>query len=161
VPDALAQTWNLDWTPLVDGLAGARNLFVVARGLGLAAAQEAALKLKETCGMHAEAFSAAEVRHGPMAVVRDGFPVLLLGQADESIDSVADLAREFASRGARVMSAGVPGAPGIILPTIDADPLIAPVLQIASFYRLANALAVGRGVDPDRPLHLTQITETL
>src|SRR4029079_828001 len=83
VPQALSNTWDMDWSPLVDGLADARNLFVVGRGLGLGAAQEAALKLKETCGLHAEAFSAAEVRHGPMAIVGPGFPVLFLTQDDD------------------------------------------------------------------------------
>ena len=111
--------------------------------------------------MHAEAFSAAEVRHGPMAVVDDGFPVLLFDQADESLPGVAALAAEFASRGASVISAGLPHAPGIALPMIDAGPVIAPVLQIASFYRLANALALARGRDPDRPPHLSKVTRTL
>jgi glucosamine--fructose-6-phosphate aminotransferase (isomerizing) len=55
----------------------------------------------------------------------------------------------------------VPNAPGTRLPVIPADPLIAPILEIASFYRLANALSVARGLDPDRPLHLTKVTETL
>jgi len=123
--------------------------------------QEAALKLKETCGIQAEGFSAAEVRHGPMAVVREGFPVLLFGQADESLEGVAALATEFAARGARVISAGIPRAPGTILPVVTADPLTAPILEIASFYRLANELALSRGLDPDRPAHLTKVTETL
>jgi glucosamine--fructose-6-phosphate aminotransferase (isomerizing) len=96
-----------------------------------------------------------------MAVVGKDYPVLLFGQPDESLESVASLAGEFASRGARVVSAGVPGAPGTVLPVLPADPLVAPILQIASFYRLANALAVARGLDPDRPRHLTKITETL
>jgi glucosamine--fructose-6-phosphate aminotransferase (isomerizing) len=136
-------------------------MYVIGRGHALGVAQEAALKFKETCAIHAEAFSAAEVRHGPMAVVREGFPVLLFGQADESLEGTVALATEFAARGARVISAGVPGAPGLRLPTLDGEPLIAPILEIASFYRFANALAVQRGLDPDRPLHLTKVTETL
>ena len=55
---------------------------------------------------------------------------------------------------------GSPGAPGIRLPVVPADPMIAPILQIASFYRLANAVAVARGLDPDRPPHLAKVTET-
>lgn len=161
LPDRLEEAWALDWSPALAQLSSASAMYVVGRGHGLGIAQEAALKLKETCAIHAEAFSAAEVRHGPMAVVREGFPVLLFGQPDESLESVAALATEFAERGARVISAGVPGAPGTILPINAADPLIAPILQAASFYRLANGLAVRRGLDPDRPLHLTKITETL
>jgi glucosamine--fructose-6-phosphate aminotransferase (isomerizing) len=161
LPDKLSGAWNLDWSAALPELSAATSMFIVGRGHALGVVQEAALKLKETCGIQAEGFSAAEVRHGPMTVVREGFPVLLFGQADESLDSVAALAIEFASRGARVISAGVPRAPGTMLPTIPADPLITPILQIASFYRLANALAVSRGLDPDRPLHLSKVTETL
>jgi glutamine---fructose-6-phosphate transaminase (isomerizing) len=161
LPSQLAEGWTLDWTAALPVLTRATAMYVVGRGHGLGIAQEAALKLKETCGIHAEAFSAAEVRHGPMAVVGSGFPVLLFGQPDESLASVAELAREFVGRGAQVISAGVPDAPGVQLPTLEADPLTAPVLEIASFYRLANALALARGRDPDRPPHLTKITETL
>lgn len=161
LPGKLAEAWSLDWSPAVAQLISAQSMYVVGRGHALGPAQEAALKLKETCGIQAEAFSAAEVRHGPMAVVRSGFPVLLMGQKDESLDSVSALASEFGKRGASVLSAGVPNAPGISLPIIEADPLTAPILQIASFYRMANSLAFARGQDPDRPLHLTKVTETL
>jgi glucosamine--fructose-6-phosphate aminotransferase (isomerizing) len=96
-----------------------------------------------------------------MALVKAGFPVLLLGQADESLKGVVALTQEFASLGATVISAGVPGAPGIVLPRIPADPLIEPILHIASFYRFANALALARGRNPDRPPHLAKVTETV
>src|SRR5690606_13812717 len=84
LPDALRAAWRCAWSPLDEGLSDARNLFVLGRGLGLAAAQEAALKFKETCGLHAEAFSSAEVKHGPMALVGPGFPVLAFALADET-----------------------------------------------------------------------------
>ena len=161
LPEKLAEGWSLDWSLALTELTSPQSMYVVGRGHALGIAQEAALKLKETCGIQAEAFSAAEVRHGPMAVVREGFPVLLMGQNDESLDSVSALADEFARRGARVLSAGVPNAPGTCLPTVEADPLTAPILQIASFYRMANSLAFIRGQDPDHPLHLTKVTETL
>ena len=87
----------------------AANLYVVGRGFGLGIAQEVALKLKETCGLHAEAFSAAEVKHGPMALVRLGFPVLMLSQNDESRAGIAALADDFVARGADVLLAGDAG----------------------------------------------------
>jgi len=161
LPGTLSASWKMNWSAALPALSESDAIYIAARGHGLAIAQEAALKLKETCGMHAEAFSAAEVRHGPMAVVREGLPVLLFGQHDESLPSVAELAEEFASRRAAVISAGVPDAPGIRLSMLEADPLITPILQIASFYRLANALAFARGRDPDRPPHLSKVTETL
>src|SRR6185312_14679526 len=59
-PKHLEKAWSLDWSPAVERLSSATDLFVVGRGMGLGVAQEAALKLKETCGLHAEAVSAAE-----------------------------------------------------------------------------------------------------
>jgi glucosamine--fructose-6-phosphate aminotransferase (isomerizing) len=161
VPQALRTTWDLDWSALVEGLVDARNLFVVGRGLGLGAAQEAALKLKETCGLHAEAFSAAEVRHGPMAIVGPGFPVLFLTQDDDTSSGTLDLARQFSERGANVWIAGNDEAPLRLPVSPTLHPACTPIVTIASFYRAANALALRRGRNPDMPPHLRKVTETV
>ncbi len=92
-------------------LAIGQHLYVVGRGLGLGIAQEAALKFKETCGLHAEAFSAAEVRHGPMALVHAGFPVLAFAQHDETREGIEALARE-SDRRRRGRAAGGVRSPG-------------------------------------------------
>ena len=157
----LASAWQLDWSAAIEHLRSANNLFVVGRGLGLGIAQEAALKLKETCGLHAEAFSSAELRHGPVALVGQGFPVLAFAQHDETRADVEALACELNGVGARVLLAGsqVPGA--VALPALRAHPAIEPLLLIQSFYRLVNALAAARGRDPDRPPHLRKVTETV
>ncbi|MCM3878782.1 MAG: SIS domain-containing protein [Vicinamibacterales bacterium] len=161
VPDQLAQAWHLDWSAAVEHFRSANSLYVVGRGLGLGIAQEAALKFKETCGLHAEAFSAAELRHGPMAIVHKGFPVLAFAQHDETREGIEALASELCRVGADVVLAGS-GLPGVLaLPTLRAHPAIEPLLMIQSFYRLANELAVARGRDPDRPPHLRKITETV
>jgi len=157
LPDALSQAWALDWSPAAERLEAARNLYVLGRGVGFGAAQEAALKFKETCGLHAEAFSAAEVLHGPMALVKPGFPVLIFAQEDQTQESVAELARDLAERGAEVMMAGAGGE----LPTIASHPALEPILRIQGFYRMANALSILRGHDPDRPPHLNKVTETV
>ncbi len=93
LPDGLERAWQLDWSAAIETLKDARSLFVLGRGLGLGVAQEAALKLKETAGLHAEGISAAELRHGPMALVQSGFPVLLFAQDDETQRSNADARR--------------------------------------------------------------------
>jgi glutamine---fructose-6-phosphate transaminase (isomerizing) len=160
-PDQLEQAWTLDWSRAVPALQHAANLYVVGRGFGLGIAQEVALKLKETCGLHAEAFSAAEIKHGPMALVRLGFPVLMLSQNDESRAGIAELADDFIARGAEVLLAGIKHDTALSLPTVAADPAIEPMLMIQSFYRMAAALAFARGFDPDRPPHLNKVTETL
>jgi glutamine---fructose-6-phosphate transaminase (isomerizing) len=160
-PDLLEEAWRLDWSHAVPTLQQAVNLYVVGRGFGLGIAQEAALKLKETCGLHAEAFSAAEIKHGPMALVGLGFPVLVLSQNDGSRAGIEMLAGEFTSRGAQVLAAGAKVADATVLPTVPAHPVIEPLLMIQSFYRMANALALARGLNPDTPPHLNKVTETL
>lgn len=160
LPGLLDEAFAQDWSSLAEGLADGRNLFVLGRGPGLGAAQEIALKLKETCGIHAEAFSSAEVRHGPMTLVGPGFPLLVLTQDDASHPGNVDAAREFAARGARVWTAGAEA--GTALPgRRDVHPLLAPLLAVSSFYRAVNALALARGRDPDQPPHLNKVTETV
>lgn len=161
VPDQLHESWSLDWSPLIERLASARGLYVLGRGPGLGIAQEAALKLKETCGLHAEAFSVAEVRHGPMALVGPGFPLLVFRQSDESEAGTAALVAEVTARGGEVFVTGGGLSRSIALPALDAHPAVEPMLRIQSFYRAAEALARVRGLDPDRPPHLAKVTETV
>jgi glucosamine--fructose-6-phosphate aminotransferase (isomerizing) len=161
LPDILRAAWQEDWSPLVEGLREAHSLFVLGRGLGLGAAQEAALKFKETCGLHAEAFSSAEVQHGPMALVGPGFPVLAFAQDDETGDGTVAVAEEFRARGAPVWVVR-PGAqgPGVLPLPAAPHPACTPLMTVQAFYRAVNALAIARGHDPDLPPHLHKVTET-
>jgi len=162
LPDAMRAAWAQDWSELVSGLRLARQIFVLGRGLGLGAAQEAALKFKETCGLHAEAFSSAEVKHGPMAIVGPDFPVLAFAQDDDTGDSTAAVAAEFRKRGAPVWlaSSGEAG-PGILPLPVSPHPALTPILTVQAFYAVANALSLARGFDPDVPPHLNKVTETV
>jgi glucosamine--fructose-6-phosphate aminotransferase (isomerizing) len=159
-PAQLSMAWNLDWSPAQAMLVRATNLFVIARGVGLAVAQEAALKFKETCGLHAEAYSGAEVRHGPQALLGAKFPALVLSQDDAARGGLEELAGDLAARGVEVASAGARARGATVLPTLQAHPVIAPLLLAQSFYRLVNAVAIARGHDPDDPPHLAKVTET-
>lgn len=160
-PDLMQAAWELDWSSAVSAFAQANSLYVIGRGLSLGAAGEAALKLKETCGLHAEAFSAAEARHGPMALVRAGFPALLFAQRDEAGASVAAFAADIAARGALAFIAGAQAAGAASLPAIVSHSALEPLFMVQSFYRLAHDVALARGFDPDEPPHLRKITETL
>lgn len=159
-PALLSLAWELDWSAALPILVRASSLFVIARGVGLGVAQEAALKLKETCGLHAEAYSGAEVRHGPQALLGSAFPALVLAQDDAARPGLEALAGDLAARGVSVACAGAHAPGTLLLPTLAADPAIAPLLIAQSFYRLANAAAIARGHDPDHPPHLAKITET-
>jgi glucosamine--fructose-6-phosphate aminotransferase (isomerizing) len=162
LPVQLRRAFALDWSPLVAGLRDMHDLFVLGRGYGLAAAQEAALKLKETCALHAEAFSSAEVRHGPMELVGPRLPVLLFAQQDDALAGVLATAEDFRRRGADVWTAAPLATGRNALPIVPtAHPVCAPILAIQSFYRAVNALAIARGRDPDHPPHLAKVTETV
>lgn len=160
LPVLLDRAWALDWSGMLGPLRDAQSAYVIGRGTGLGIAQEGALKLKETSLLHAEAFSAAEVRHGPMALVRPGFPMLVFRQEDDSGSGVDELAADMVAQGADVMIAGAEVAGAVTLPTLAAHPELQPLLQILSFYRAASALALARGLDPDAPPHLAKVTET-
>lgn len=138
-------SWNL--TPLV----GATSLYVVGRGIGLGAAQELALKLKETCRLHAEAFSTAEVLHGPVALVGPGFPIVAVEQPDATAATTREVLDRLAALGATVHRC---------TPPADGPPLLAPLCQVQSFYLALPALAAARGLDADAPPHLTKVTHT-
>lgn len=161
LPAGLATAWDQDWSAGIDALREATNLYVLGRGVGFGVAQEAALKFKETCGLHAEAFSAAEVLHGPMALVKDGFPAIVLAQHDETFDSTLAMAQGLAERGATVLLSGGQAEGATTLPTASGHPVLEPILAVQSFYRMAAGLSVARGYDPDRPPHLNKVTKTV
>jgi len=160
-PDALRQAWALDWGRAVDALLDVRDMYVIGRGSTLGIAQETALKLKETCGIHAEAVSAAEVRHGPIAIVGKDFPVLVLAPNDAARPSVEELAADLVSRGAHVLVAGAEVEGATNLPGLaNLDAALAPATLIMSVYKMVAALSRARGFDPDAPAHLMKVTET-
>ena len=160
LPGQLERAVALDWSAGVAPLVDARQMFVIGRGYGFGVAQECALKLKETCQLQAEPFSAAEVRHGPMAIVGEGFPVLALATSDAAGDDVMAVADLFADRGATVLAAHA-GDDRAQLPARDAHPALQPIRMLASFYGLAEALSRRPGPDPDQPPHLAKVTRTL
>jgi glutamine---fructose-6-phosphate transaminase (isomerizing) len=166
LPALMDAGWSLDWSAALEVLRPAANLFVIGRGLGLGAAQEVALKCKETCGLHAEAFSSAEVRHGPFTLLGPGFPAMFLAQNDATRPGLESIAGELARRGVPVVLAGAAAQPArsdgpILLPTLDVAAALGPILHVQSAYRLIASLALQRGFDPDHPAHLRKVTETV
>ena len=147
---------------LVDAISQAKSAFVLGRGSTYAIAAEAALKLKETCALHAEAFSAAEVMHGPAEIVRPGFLVLAFRPSDEAAEGFAAAIAKCAALGAHVITveAGVEDGEGRLGARDAGHPLLAPITMIHRFYALVEASARALGRDPDRPRNLQKITET-
>ncbi len=139
-----------------------QSLFVLGRGPAFAIAQEAALKFKETCGIHAEAYSAAEVLHGPARIVEAGFTLLAFAARDAAETSVAEVADHLADQGARVFATTDRAGRAKILPVArTGHPITDALPLIASFYGFVELLSRSRGFDPDHPPHLSKVTETL
>ncbi|MBY6093983.1 SIS domain-containing protein [Priestia flexa] len=133
-------------------LAEVKNLVVLGRGLGYAIAKEIALKLKEVCGIHAEAFSSAEFLHGPVTLVEQQLTVLDLDIDDESAAAHREQMAEIAHRGATVIRMSQVGQP---------HPRLAPLTLMQRFYLDVEKVALARGIDPDNPKGLKKVTQTL
>ncbi|MBL8599085.1 MAG: SIS domain-containing protein [Devosia sp.] len=162
LPEALGRAVTVDWTPVIAALKGHDSLYVLGRGPALAIAQEAALKFKETCGIHAEAYSAAEVLHGPARIVEAGFPVLALAARDASEAGVAEIADRLARQGATAFATTDRVTVAQRMPFVETGHGITDALVlIASFYGFVEMLSRHRGFDPDRPPHLKKVTETV
>jgi glucosamine--fructose-6-phosphate aminotransferase (isomerizing) len=161
LPDRLTAAAELDWSAGLAALTGATSTVVLGRGTTLAVAREAALKLKEGCDLHAEAFSGAEFLHGPIALLAPRYPILMLMPTDAAAAGMLQLAANLGRKGAAVLRAG-PGEAGAIgLPTLPPDHADADaVALIQSFYGFLLKLAARRGTDVGTPRHLQKITRT-
>ncbi len=162
LPERLEAAAELDWSAGLAALAPATSLYVVGRGLGLGVAAESALKLKETSALHAEALSAAELRHGPRAVLEPGFPVLVYALEDPAAADAAALAEQLVAAGQTCLIASARSGSGLRLPLPPPlHPVLDPITALQAFYPFAAALAEARGLDPDRPRGLGKVTKTL
>lgn len=162
LPEHLRHAIGCDWMEIAEALTGENSLFILGRGPSAAIANEAALKFKETCAMHAEAYSAAEVMHGPLALVGPGFPVVALAARDVSEGSMADAADLLSGKGASVFVTSALAARATMLPhAATGHPFTDPLTLIVSFYAFVEAFARHRGLNPDQPPNLRKVTETL
>lgn len=164
LPERLAQAAELDWSAALGPLAQSNSLVTIGRGPTLAIAREAALKLKETCALHAEPFSAAEFLHGPIALVSGAYPVLVFAPTDQAAAGIFQLVDNLRDKGACVLVAAASTQQthaALTLPALapeqpDAD----AICQIQSFYAFLVRLAARRGTDIDAPPHLKKVTRT-
>lgn len=162
LPEKLAEAVACDWSAMIGALDGHDALYVLGRGPGLAIANEAALKFKETCGIQGESYSAAEVMHGPVSIVTPGYPVLALAARDAAEASVADMAHKLAGEGARAfLTSDRPGAATRLPFVATGHPLTDPLALVVAFYGFVEALARHRGLNPDAPRMLRKVTETV
>lgn len=162
LPKVLEQAIKQDWGTLARDVTNAQSLFCLGRGPAFAISNEAALKFKETCQLHAESYSSAEVLHGPVSIVAQGFPVLALAAADAAEPSLVEVADQIAAKGATVYATSDKVRTAMALPTARAGhALLDPISLIVSFYTMVEQVARARGINPDTPRHLKKVTETV
>jgi glucosamine--fructose-6-phosphate aminotransferase (isomerizing) len=157
LPATLDRAARLTWPAVADLVAGVESLYVLGRGPALPIAQEAALKFKETCAIHAEAYSVAEVMHGPLELLGEGFPVLAFVPDDAANPSTRAAVERMRRTGANIAVIGSGSIPYVQA----AHPLLEPVSMIQTAYLAIEGAARHRGRDPDRPRLLKKVTETM
>ena len=172
LPDCLERALDCDWSALDDTLddtlGEGRSVFAIGRGPAFAIAQETALKFKETCQLHAQSYSSAEVLHGPIQLAASGLTALVYLGRDETRAGTCDAIVRMAEAGIDVHVADPANATPVVVPRVSYLPCVPapapwldPICQIVSFYVFAEKRAATLGLDPDAPPLLRKVTETV
>src|SRR5437763_4335517 len=164
LPDLVARTLQVESQirALAQRYAEARNALYLGRGVNFPVALEGALKLKEISYIHAEGYPAAEMKHGPIALIDENMPVVCLAPKDSVYAKVVSNMQEVKARGGRIIAITSEGN-GDLGRLVDhqiavpaSSPLLAPVLTVIPLQLLAYHIAVLRGCDVDRPRNLAK-----
>jgi len=166
LPATLTRCDRADWNAAVQLLAEHDDAFVVARGPMLPIGRELALKLKEVCGIHAEALSAAELLHGPISLASPSLPAIVLAGDAPTKASVDEAVSRLHAAGASVIflsshEEALGQQAHVVSVPKASDPLLQPVVTLHAAYPLTARIARARGRDPDHPPHLAKITRTI
>jgi glutamine---fructose-6-phosphate transaminase (isomerizing) len=165
VPARAAEILNHDekLAAIAHVVAEARDVLYLGRGVSYPIAMEGALKLKEISYIHAEGYAAGEMKHGPIALIDDQVPVVVVSPTDSLADKTISNVQEVMARGGRVIflsdAAGVEklgdgAAESVILPAVD--PFVSPILYAIPVQLLAYHVAVIKGTDVDQPRNLAK-----
>jgi glucosamine--fructose-6-phosphate aminotransferase (isomerizing) len=161
LPERLTKATALDWSEASSALSRTQSLVTIGRGPTLAIAREASLKLKETCNLHAEAFSGAEFLHGPVALAAPTYPILMFMPTDQAARGMQRLATDLDRKGTALLATEAgDSAPGRLAALPSDHPETDAVCLVQSFYAMLPGLAERLGADVDRPRHLQKVTRT-
>jgi len=148
---------------IAQDLVKARDVLYLGRGTGFPIAMEGALKLKEISYIHAEGYAAGEMKHGPIALIDEGVPVIVVAPGDQWFEKVAHNVQEVSARDGRVVlitdSKGAARVGDMAWQTIrlpDVHPFVAPILYTIPVQLLAYHIAVLKGTDVDQPRNLAK-----
>lgn len=163
LPDYLDQALQIaEWPAFIESLTDTVETFAIGRGVGLSSALEAALKLKETCRIHAEGISATEIFHGSVSLIKENYPIVSFINNDASRSSMLDINKKLTSFGANMLTFDVKGKSTdntLVLPEVH--PILQPLIHTTAFYKLVEHLSAHKGLNPDQPLNLKKVTETI
>lgn len=161
LPDLAAQALESDWSEMALPLVRSGSLYCVSRGPGLAIASEASLKFKETCRLHAEAYSSAEIHHGPISIVNEGFAALFFCTQGNAEDSIKKAINALKKRGARIFFSDTQIPKNKHKKLLSHHIVFDPILEAIAFYKFVEKLACDLGENPDAPSGLNKITTTV
>jgi glutamine---fructose-6-phosphate transaminase (isomerizing) len=165
VPARAAEVLNNDerLRALAEEVKDASDVLYLGRGLGYPIALEGALKLKEISYIHAEGYAAGEMKHGPIALIDQTVPVIVIAPYDDLFDKTASNMQEVVARGGRVIflsdKDGIARLGNLAAATIElpkVDPFVAPILYAIPVQLLAYHVAVLKGTDVDQPRNLAK-----
>ncbi len=148
---------------IAEEVAEARDVLYLGRGINYPIALEGALKLKEISYIHAEGYAAGEMKHGPIALIAEDVPVIIIAPSDDLFGKTASNIQEVLARGGKaIVLTDAEGAAQldssrmrlVILPKADA--LVAPILYAVPVQLLAYYAAVAKGTDVDQPRNLAK-----
>jgi glutamine---fructose-6-phosphate transaminase (isomerizing) len=165
VPSRASEVLNHDETirAIAAAMLEARDVLYLGRGTSYPLALEGALKLKEISYIHAEGYAAGEMKHGPIALIDDQVPIIVLAPPDDLFEKTASNVQEVMARGGKVVM--ISDAAGLArmderlwfgLPIPDCDPFVAPILYAIPIQLLAYHIAVLKGTDVDQPRNLAK-----
>ncbi|ANF23462.1 glutamine--fructose-6-phosphate transaminase (isomerizing) [Thermococcus piezophilus] len=145
---------------LAEELKEKRDFFYIGRSIGVPTALEGALKLKEISYIHAEGLSAGELKHGPLALLEEGVPVVAIAPSGKTFDKMLSNIEEAKARGAYIIALGdnesLKKVSDVIIEMPPMDELLTPIVYVVPLQILAYHLAVLRGNDPDKPRNLAK-----
>jgi glucosamine--fructose-6-phosphate aminotransferase (isomerizing) len=164
LPDLVEETLELEpeVKALAEQWADSRHALYLGRGMNFPVALEGALKLKEISYIHAEGYPAAEMKHGPIALIDEQMPVVFVAPHDEVYPKVVSNMHEVRARGGRILAITTQGN-GDLRQLVDYQlrvprtmPLLSPIVTVIPLQLLAYHIAVLRGCDVDRPRNLAK-----
>ena len=165
VPARAAEVLNHDerLRELAEEIAKARDVLYLGRGTSYPIALEGALKLKEISYIHAEGYAAGEMKHGPIALIDDGVPVIVIAPTDDLFEKTASNIAEVMARGGRVIffsdtrgEKRLAGKTAVTIALPEVDPFVTPILYAIPVQLLAYHTAVIKGTDVDQPRNLAK-----